>query len=87
MDSPSPEELENFLIYGMSVTTNMAQSPHKVTATTTDMLTKMTTSLSQILYSPAKTDPVRAVESLLSNEWWKDLKNSLHAAWTLIDNM
>jgi hypothetical protein len=61
---------------------------------------KMTTSLSQILGSPAKTDSVKATESLLSNEWWKDLKDSLHpqeggtpmifwirgAAWTVIDN-
>jgi hypothetical protein len=66
MDSPSSAELENFLIYATSV--NMAQSSHKVTATTTDMLTKMTTSLSQILGSPAKTDPAKAAESLLSKE-------------------
>jgi hypothetical protein len=101
MDSPSSEKLENFLIYATSVATNMAQSPHKVTTTTTDMLTKMTTSLSQILGFPAKTDPAKAVESLLSNEWWKDLKNSLHpqegetpiifwirgAVWTVIDTI
>jgi hypothetical protein len=100
MDSPSSAELENFLIYATSVATNMAQSSHKVTATTADILTKMTTSLSQILGSPAKTDPAKAAESLLSNEWWKDLKDSLHsqegetpvifwirgAAWSDIDS-
>ncbi len=78
MVSPTPEELENFYIYVLSVTTNMAQSPHKVTAITTDMLTEMTIRLSQILHSPVKTDPVGEVESLLSSEWWKNLQNSLH---------
>lgn len=101
MDSPSSAELENFLIYATSVTTNMAQSSHKVTATTTDMLTKMTTSLSQILGSQAKTEPAKAAESLLSNGWWQELKDSLHpqegetpvifwikgAAWTDIDSV
>jgi hypothetical protein len=100
MVSPTPEELENFYIYALSVTTNMAQSPHKVTSITTDMLTEMTTRLSQILHSPAKTDPVGVVKSLLSSEWWKNLQNSLHpneeetpvtfwikgATWTPIDN-
>jgi hypothetical protein len=64
------------------------------------MLTKMTTSLSQILVSQAKKESVKAAESLLSNGWWQELKDSLHpqegetpvifwirgAAWTTIDN-
>jgi hypothetical protein len=100
MEPPSSTDLENFLIYAESVTTNMAQSSHKITAITTDMLTKMTTSLSQILVSQAKTEPAKEAESLLSGGWWQELKNSLHAqegetpvifwirgpAWTVIDN-
>jgi len=64
------------------------------------MLTKMTTSLSQLLASQTKTEPAKAAESLLSNGWWQELKDSLHpqegetpvifwikgAAWTVIDN-
>jgi hypothetical protein len=100
MESPSSVDLENFLIYAKSVTMNMAQSPHKITASTTDMLTKMTTSLSQILVSQVKTETAKEAESLLSGEWWQELKDSLHphegetsaifwiraAAWTAIDN-
>ena len=99
MDTPTPEEIENFHIYALSVTTSMTQSPHKVIGVTTNILTEMTTQFDQILNSPAKTDPTVAVESLLSNEWWKTLQNSLRLheeetpgtfwikgdAWTPID--